>query len=104
MVKLAVDAITGFSVKTITRQLVACRCRHVAGNNYRCLRAGILVIFRYRALASLVVIIVLFSSAQLLCLGILGEYVGRLFMQSKGRPLAIVREVVSKPVNHIEAK
>ena len=33
----------------------------------------------------------------LICLGIMGEYIGRMFMQAKGRPLAIVREVVVRP-------
>ena len=42
-------------------------------------------------------VIALFASAQLLCLAILGEYIGRMFMQAKGRPLAIVREVVVQP-------
>ena len=50
-----------------------------------------------RGWASIVGVIALFASAQLLCLGILGEYIGRMFMQAKGRPLAIVREVVVRP-------
>lgn len=35
---------------------------------------------------STVVVVSLFAGAQLLCLGILGEYVGRVYLQQQGRP------------------
>lgn len=41
-------------------------------------------------LASIVLII---GGLQLLFLGVLGEYVGRIYMESKHRPLFVVREV-----------
>lgn len=105
MVKLAVDAITGFSVTPLRASLWLAGAGMLLAIIIGAYALGSWLFFdTVRGWASLVVIIVLFSSAQLLCLGILGEYVGRLFMQSKGRPLAIVREVVSKPVNGIEPK
>lgn len=42
--------------------------------------------------ASLMVTILFVGSANLLVLGIIGEYLGRLFIESKGRPLFIIRE------------
>ena len=36
----------------------------------------------------------LLSSAQLLVLGILGEYLGRLYQESKGRPLFVIERIV----------
>ena len=43
--------------------------------------------------------IILFSGVQLLSLGIIGEYVLRIFFQVKGRPLFIVKKrIVNKEV------
>lgn len=39
-------------------------------------------------------VIILFSGVQLLALGIIGEYVLRIFFQAKGRPLYIVKEEI----------
>ncbi|MDR1076994.1 MAG: glycosyltransferase family 2 protein [Xanthomonadaceae bacterium] len=42
--------------------------------------------------ASLLVVVLFFGSVQLIGIGILGEYVGRTYMESKNRPLYIVRK------------
>lgn len=44
---------------------------------------------------SLAMIIVCFSTAQLACLAVLGSYLGRTYMQVKGRPLFLIDEIVS---------
>ncbi len=43
---------------------------------------------------ALLFVIVLFSGVQLIALGMIGEYVLRIFFQTKGRPLYVVREVI----------
>ena len=43
---------------------------------------------------ALLFVIILFSGVQLLALGIIGEYVLRIFFQSKGRPLYIIKEEI----------
>jgi dolichol-phosphate mannosyltransferase len=41
---------------------------------------------------SIVIAVLLFGGAQLVCLGIIGEYIGRIYGESKRRPLYVVRE------------
>ena len=42
--------------------------------------------------ATIIVLILALGAMQLLCIGIIGEYVGRTFEQSKGRPICLVKE------------
>ena len=44
--------------------------------------------------ASIIVLILFFAAIQLICIGIIGEYVGRTFEQSKDRPIYIAKEVL----------
>ena len=44
---------------------------------------------------SLALIVVFFSTAQLICMAIFGEYLGKIYMQGKQRPLYLVDEIVT---------
>ena len=45
--------------------------------------------------------VIVFGCLNMLCLGILGEYVGRLYEQSKNRPLFLVRERLDLHRDHV---
>ena len=46
--------------------------------------------------ASLIVSVIFFGGVQLLSLGIIGEYIGRIFAEVKRRPLYLVAERVGE--------
>ena len=46
--------------------------------------------------ATIIVLILFFSSIQLFCIGIIGEYVGRNFEQGKHRPIYIAKEILEE--------
>ena len=62
---------------------------------------GLIIVIIRRALypgssifgwASMVCIILLLGGLQLLCIGILGKYIGRVYIQVKNRPIYIIKE------------
>ncbi|SLN72504.1 hypothetical protein ROJ8625_03842 [Roseivivax jejudonensis] len=93
MVRLATDAMTAFSTKPLR---LATRLSFLS-----LAVAGLMMVYVLYSLvvyqtapgwASIVLAIAAFSGVQLLTLGILGEYVGRLYLEAKGRPLYFVDE------------
>ena len=97
MVRLAFDAITGFSIQPL-------RAASIFGVTVGLAGLAMLVRSLYVWLThetvpgwtSLITVVLLLGSVQLLFLGVLGEYVGRLFMESKRRPLFIISDVVGR--------
>jgi hypothetical protein len=52
---------------------------------------------------AIVVVLAIVASAQFLMIGILGEYVGRIYEEVKGRPLYIVSEKIERVTMQEEA-
>jgi dolichol-phosphate mannosyltransferase len=95
MVRLAIDAITGFSLIPLKLSLWAGFAAVAAG----LVLALVLLVIRLGGTAplagqGLTASLVLFvGGVQLITVGILGEYVGRIYNEVRQRPLYTVREV-----------
>jgi len=98
MLKFASDAITGFSYFPLQ---LATYIGFVAAG-MAILAIPIVAIFRlmgnsaFFGQASTLIAVLFLGGAQLICTGILGEYIGRLYDEAKHRPLYIVREAPEK--------
>jgi dolichol-phosphate mannosyltransferase len=95
MLRFAFDAITAFSVKPLA---LASFIGLIAAGFGVLLLAYSLVSWLFfdavKGWTSMVAIVAILASVQLFVLGIIGEYLGRLYEQSKGRPLFIVERIV----------
>lgn len=99
MVSLALDAVTGFS--TLPLRLAShlgiafglCGLIALAWVGASYLFSGTV-----RGWTSLAALILIIGSVQMMMLGMFGEYLGRMYMESKRRPLYIVREVKGQSV------
>ncbi|WP_428940648.1 glycosyltransferase family 2 protein [Fontivita pretiosa] len=95
MLRFAMDAVTAFSVRPL-------QWASLVGLFMACFAAALLVYSLVSWLlfhtvsgwTSLMAAIALVGGTQLLVLGVMGEYLGRIYDQVKGRPLFIVQEVV----------
>jgi dolichol-phosphate mannosyltransferase len=94
MIRLALDAITGFSTQPLRLSL---HFALVLGLISAALLVYTLISWLYfdavAGWTSLMAVVLILGSAQMLFLGIIGEYLGRLYMQSKHRPLFVIAEI-----------
>jgi dolichol-phosphate mannosyltransferase len=94
MVKLAADAIISFSTIPLKIASVLGSAVSLVGVAYG-LFVVVVTIFDGRTVpgyATLVVAVLVIGGVQLACLGIIGQYLGRVYEESKGRPVFIVWE------------
>jgi polyisoprenyl-phosphate glycosyltransferase len=104
LVKLALDGITNFSSRPL--RLIAVLGLLVAT---LATAGGVMFLLQYlfdwtilghnprqaRGWSSLIVAVLFLAGAQLFSLGILGEYIGRLFEEIKGRPIFLVGRTIN---------
>ena len=94
MIRFALDALTGFSSAPLK----------LASHAGMALSVGSILLIAYIAYAwasgrnvpgwtSLMLIVVIVGAVQMFVLALMGEYIGRLYNESKRRPLYIVQEV-----------
>jgi glycosyltransferase involved in cell wall biosynthesis len=96
MFRFALDAVTGFSTRPLR---IASYLGAISGLFGLVLIAYIaFAILTQRAVAgwaSVMATMVVLGSSQLFILGIIGEYLGRLYLEAKGRPLFVVSEILT---------
>ena len=98
MVKFATDAITGFSYFPL--QLAMYLGFISAGIST--LAIPVVIILRltgsqaFYGQATTLIAVLFLGGVQLISLGLLGEYIGRLYDEAKGRPLYIIKELLNK--------
>jgi glycosyltransferase involved in cell wall biosynthesis len=94
MIRLAMQGITAFSVRPL--RLATLLGLIIAGfTSMYALYAVMMYVFTDRTVTgwtSLIVSVLFLGGMQMFLLGIIGEYLGRLFMESKRRPDYIIRE------------
>ena len=93
MIALAVDGITSLSVKPL--QMIMGLGLFVAVISFiGCLWALITALCGHPASgwASMTCIICFVSGVQLICLGVIGEYIGKIYLETKQRPRYIISE------------
>lgn len=97
MLSFAIDAITGFSTRPLHLSFYLALIA-MAG-------AGALTLYALvqwsrgdtiPGWTSLMLVVAAFSSIQLFCLGIMGAYLGRIYVEAKRRPLFVVREIITQ--------
>lgn len=96
LVNYAIDGIIGFSTKPLRMATFLGGLTAIAAIVYL-----LIVIFEKLLIgidisgyATIIVLILFLGSMQLFCIGIIGEYVGKVFEQSKHRPIYLTQEVL----------
>jgi dolichol-phosphate mannosyltransferase len=99
MLKLALNAITSFSYFPL--QMATYIGFITAGLSVIAIPVVILLRLitgtTLEGQATTLIIVLFLGGVQLISLGIIGEYIGRIYDEAKGRPLYIVSEAPEKP-------
>lgn len=96
MINFAIEGILSFSVKPIRMittagfifsfasliYLIYCLIRYFTG--------GVAV----QGWTTLIILVCLFGSFQIFCIGVIGEYIGKIYLETKERPRFIIDEVI----------
>lgn len=104
MMGFALDAIAGFSILPLRLSIYLGFICAALGVFFLAYTAhSYLTGIAIQGWTTLMIVVLILGSGQLLVLGVIGEYLGRLYMQSKKRPLFIVEEIVGVKDSDSEA-
>ena len=106
LVDLAIDGITSFTTSPLRLSTYICIPTFLALVIYfiyviiKCFVVNIPI----QAFQATILLILFFSGIQIMLFGIIGEYLGRIFNETKNRPLYLVNEFNGKRENNDERK
>ena len=98
LINLAIDGITSFTTSPLRLSTFIAIPTFLALIIYfiyviiKCIRFGIVI----EAFQAIILLVLFFSGIQILLFGIVGEYLGRIFNETKNRPLYLVKEYNGK--------
>lgn len=100
LLKLALDGITGFSVKPL--RLISYFGFFIAflsfiGGAYITLKRIFFPQYTVSGFTIIVILIFLLNGVQMLILGLMGEYLGRIYIEAQNRPLYIIKHKTNLP-------
>lgn len=97
MVKLALDGITSFSTIPLRLVTLSGFFASFLAFLYGC-SVFIQKVLGYtvQGWATIMVAMIFLGGVQLICLGIIGEYIGRIFNESKQRPIYVIDQIYDK--------
>ncbi len=95
LTSFAIDGLTSFSIAPLRLASLAGIVISLLGFAYAAFLVARTLLFGVDVpgYASVMVVTMFLGGVQLCCLGVIGEYIGRLYMEAKGRPLYIVADV-----------
>ena len=97
LLNYAIDGIIGFSTKPLRIATYLGTLTAIAALIYLIIVVlqKLIVGIAIPGYATTIVLILLLGGMQLFCIGIIGEYIGKIFEQSKERPIYVAKEVLT---------
>ena len=97
LMNYAIEGIIGFSTKPLRLATYLGSLTAVAALIYLVIVVlqKLIVGIAIPGYATTIVLILLLGGMQLFCIGIIGEYIGKIFEQSKDRPIYLAKEVIT---------
>ncbi len=103
LLELAIDGIVSFTVTPLRISTIIGFITSVISFIFICIILGNTLINRepFHGFPTQMVVILFIGGIQLLFLGVIGEYLGRIFYETKNRPTYIAREYNGETINHL---
>lgn len=99
LLRFAMDGVTSFSTRPLRMALLLGLLTAFVGGGFGVWEVTRALLFGIETpgYASMITVITLLSGVQLICIGILGEYIGRIYIETKQRPLYLIADDSSTP-------